>query len=98
MFLILLNAEDYSMTMYEFRILSDQEQMDVIYSNGVYIGKRKAKDFVSVLYQVESFYVELFYRKYRYFIAHSRCSTSIAIAEPYLDQIDLGELVNSNDR
>lgn len=84
------------MTMYEFRILSEQEQLDIIYSMGVYIGKRKAKELVSVLYQVESFYVELFYRKYRYHITHSRCSSSIAIAEPYLDQIDLGQLVNSN--
>lgn len=90
--------KDYSMTMYEFRILSDQEQLDVIHSKGVYIGKRKAKELVSVLYQVDSFYVELFYRKYRYFISHSRCSSSVAIAEPYLDQIDLAELVNSGQR
>ena len=86
------------MTMYEFRILSDQEQLDIIHSKGVYIGKRKVRGLVSVLYQVESFYVELFYRKYRYFVSHSRCSASIVIAEPYLDQIDLAELVNSTHR
>ncbi len=86
------------MTMYEFRILSDQEQLDIIYCKGVYIGKRKARGLVSVLYQVESFYVELFYKKYRYFISHSRCSASIVIAEPYLDQIDLAELVNFSHR
>lgn len=86
------------MTMYEFRILTDQEQQDIVYGKGVYIGKRKARDLVSVLYQVDSFYVELFYKKYRYFISHSRCSASIVIAEPYLDQIDLAELVNSGHR
>jgi hypothetical protein len=84
--------------MYEFRILSDQEQLDIVYGCGVYIGKRKAKGMVSVLYQVDSFYVELFYKKYRYFISHSRCSASIVIAEPYLDQIDLAELVNYSQR
>ena len=86
------------MTMYEFRILSDQEQLDIIHGKGVYIGKRKVRDLVSILYQVESFYVELFYKKYRYFVSHTRCSASIVIAEPYLDQIDLAELVNSNHR
>jgi hypothetical protein len=86
------------MTMYEFRILGDQEQLDIIHGQGVYIGKRKAKDLVSVLYQVESFYVELFYKRYRYFISHSRCSSSVTIAEPYLEQIDLAELVNSGQR
>jgi hypothetical protein len=86
------------MTMYEFRILGDQEQLNIIHEKGVYIGKRKVRDLVSVLYQVESFYVELFYKKYRYFVSHSRCSASIVIAEPYLDQIDLAELVNSNHR
>jgi hypothetical protein len=84
--------------MYEFRILSDQEQLDIVYSKGVYIGKRKTRGLVSVLYQVESFYVELFYKKYRYHISHTRCSASIVIAEPYLDQIDLAELVNSSHR
>lgn len=86
------------MTMYEFRILTDQEQLDIVYGKGVYIGKRKARDLVSVLYQVDSFYVELFYKKYRYFISHTRCSASIVIAEPYLDQIDLAELVNYSQR
>lgn len=86
------------MTMYEFRILSDQEQLDIVHSKGAYIGKRKFRDLVSVLYQVECFYVELFYKKYRYFVSHMRCSTSVAIAEPYLDQIDLAELVNSAQR
>ena len=83
------------MTMYEFRILSDQEQLDIVHGKGVYIGKRKMRDLVSVLYQVEGFYVELFYKKYRYFVSHSRCSTSLVIAEPYLEQIDLAGLVNS---
>ena len=84
------------MTMYEFRVLSDQDQLEIVYSQGVYIGKRHVGGKVSVLYQLEGFYIEIFYRKYRYFISHTRCSESTIIAEPYLDQIDLAELVNSS--
>ncbi|HEY0679005.1 MAG TPA: hypothetical protein VGD17_12010 [Chitinophagaceae bacterium] len=84
------------MTMYEFRLLTDQEQLDIVHSKGVYIGKRKVKELTSILYQVDGFYIELFYRRYRYHISHIRCSSSIAAAEPYLDQIDLAELVGQN--
>jgi hypothetical protein len=81
------------MTMYEFRILCDEERLDVLHREGVYIGKKTDKSLTTVLYQLHAFYVEITYRKYRYHIHTMRCSESMAILEPYLDQIDAGLVV-----
>jgi hypothetical protein len=85
-----------AMTMYEFKVLSDEERMDVLYADGVYIGKRKENNLTLVLYQLHTFYVEIMYRKYRCYIHSMRGSENTEILEPYLDQIDVGITVTWN--
>ncbi|HYE54198.1 MAG TPA: hypothetical protein VD996_05115 [Chitinophagaceae bacterium] len=82
--------------MYEFKILADDEQIDVLYRQGVYVGKRLCNSTVMVLYQLDGFYVEISYRKYRHYISSIRCSEGTAILDPYLDQIQ-AELVVKKD-
>jgi hypothetical protein len=84
------------MTMYEFKILCDEERMDVLLTEGVYVGKRTDQTFVLLLYQLHTFYVEIAYRKYRYYIHSLRCSENTAILDPYLEQIDAGLAVKWN--
>lgn len=84
------------MTMYDFKILCDEERVDVLYKDGVYIGKRTDKGLAIVLYQLHTFYVEIVYRKYRRHIQSIRCSENTVLVEPYLDQIDAGLAVNWN--
>ncbi len=81
------------MTLYDFRMLSDTEQIDLLYKNGVYIGKRKQGSSIVVLYQLDAFYIEIFYRKYRSVITRMYCFASTILLNPYLDQIDVEELV-----
>ena len=81
------------MTLYEFRMLSDSEQIDLLYMEGVYIGKRKQDNSIIVLYQLDGFYIEIFYRKYRSVITHVYCFTSTMLLNAYLDQINVEELV-----
>jgi hypothetical protein len=81
------------MTLFDFSILSDEEQIDVLYKQGVYVGKRAGPKGVAVLYQVNDFYVEVLYRKYRYIVAHISCSSGTALLEPYLGQIDVSEVL-----
>jgi hypothetical protein len=82
------------MTLNDFILLTSIEQVDVLYKHGVFVGKRKNGKQVVVLYQLSGFYVEIFYRKYRSFISDINCSTSVDIAEPYLQQINLHQLLN----
>lgn len=82
------------MTLFEFQLLSEGEQIATLYRQGVYIGKRKVENMTVLLYQLESFYVEVVYRSYRRFIEKIRCSASTSILDPYLEQIDVEYLVS----
>ena len=81
------------MTLFEFQVLTMQQQINMLYEQGVYIGKRKAEKLTVLLLQLDSFYVEVFYRKYRHDISRLRCSCSTTILDPYLTQIELEQFV-----
>ena len=82
------------MTLNFFLSLTEEEQLTLIERRGVYIGKRKCEPFHSLLYQVETFYVELLYSRYRLHLDHILCTRSTAILDSYLDIVDIGLLVN----
>jgi hypothetical protein len=82
-----------SMTLFDFQILAQNEQIDLLYREGVYVGKRKQGDHTLVLYQLESFYVEVWYLQYRKWIEKLHCFRSTSLLDPYLDLMDLEHLV-----
>ena len=77
----------------EFRLLCNNEQTDLIHKQGVYIGKRKENEKTIVLYQLDYFYVEIYYRQYRQYIIHLHCFESTEPLDPYLQQIDVEEVI-----
>ena len=81
------------MKIHDFQLLPEQEQIDILYQYGVYIGKRKEGFSIILLYQFESFYVEVFYRKYRSHVKQLHCFESTELLDPYLEQIDVENLV-----
>jgi len=81
------------MRMCEFQFLSCEEQLSILYQQGVYIGKKKADQFSKLLFQLESFYVEITYVSYRLSIHEMRFSESTLILDPYIEQIDVEFLV-----
>ena len=83
------------MTLFDFQLLSRNEQVSMLYEEGVYIGKRKEGGLTILLYQVDSFYVEVYYRKYRKYIDRIRCSASTVMLDPYLEQINVEHVVGS---
>lgn len=83
------------MTLNEFALLQQKEQIEVLYQYGVYQGKRKLGGKAVVLYQLESFYVELVYRQYRVQVAGVWAFEDTKGIEPYLAQIDIEELINT---
>ncbi len=82
------------MTLFDFQLNAIPEQVAILYQEGVYIGKQKQDGQIALLYQLDSFYVEVFYRKYRRYVARIKCSSSISILDPYLEQINVEHLVN----
>jgi hypothetical protein len=81
------------MTLYEFKLLSEREQLDLLQVEGTYIGKRKEGELTVLLFQLEGFYIEIFYKKHRSHILKVRSFTSTLPLEPYLHQIDITESV-----
>jgi hypothetical protein len=81
------------MRMSEFELLSRKDQIAILYQEGIYIGKRKTTKFIRLLFQLDSFYVEIIYISYRLSIHKMRYSDSITILDPYLEQIEVEYLV-----
>jgi hypothetical protein len=76
----------------DYEALPEAEQLELIQLDGVYIGKRWEKKFSILLYQLEDFYVEVIYRKYRCYVSSIRCFRSTMLLEPYLEQVDIEPL------
>ena len=81
------------MKLYDFSLLTRSEQTDLLYTEGIYIGKRILNKHTVVLYQVEGFYVEVIYKKYRYLIYSIYAFSSAAGIDAYLENIDVNDLV-----
>lgn len=81
------------MRMSEFELLSRKDQIAILHQEGIYIGKRKTTRFIKLLFQLDSFYVEISYVSYRLSIQKMRYSDSTTILDPYLGQIDVEYLV-----
>ena len=74
----------------EFLQLNETEQVELLWYNGEQIGRRKENDYLILLYQVEGFYVEVFYHRKQRVIKHYMsfdCSDSRL--EAYLEKIDI---------
>ena len=81
------------MRMHEFQLLSRDEQIAILYKEGIYIGKKKTGEIIILLYQFASFYVEITYASYRRAIQNIVYSESTSVLDPYLEQIPIEYLV-----
>lgn len=81
------------MTLCEFSILPDREKAALLYRQGVYVGKRRLRHTVVLLYQLEGFYAEVYYRQYRRLIERIAVFADTARLDPYLTEIDVVHLV-----
>lgn len=76
-----------------FTRLTNEEKTALLYDHGVYVGKRKIGITRVVLYQLEGFYAEVYYRRYRRDIEKIVCFATTARLDPYLMEIHVEHLV-----
>jgi hypothetical protein len=81
------------MRLCDFSLLPENEKGSLLYEHGVYIGKRKRGGKTILLFQLEGFYAEVYYRQYRRVIDSIRCFSDTERLDPYLAQIDVEYLV-----
>jgi hypothetical protein len=81
------------MTLYEYMILSPEEQANVTWKYGAFIAVADKGSLKVLLYQLDSFYVEVYYNCQLGRIEEFRGFHSTDELEPYLAAIDLSELL-----
>lgn len=80
--------------MCDFAALEQSLQSDILYRQGTYLGKRNEGEAVKVLYQLNNFYIEVVYHKYRCHIDTIICFDSTDMLDPYLENISIEALIN----
>lgn len=83
-----------AMTITDFSTLSLTDQLDILYTDGVHLGKRTADSIPVILYQFDKWYVEIHYERYRQKVKFTRCTDSSDILIPYLDNIDIDDILS----
>ena len=67
------------------------EQAEAVWS-GVHLGERQDEEHTILLYQIDSFYVEVYYHREYNLIRRMRSFSSVDQLAPYLRQIDISKL------
>lgn len=81
------------MTFTEFNILNEIRQTEILLEQGVMIAERMYKQFKIMLYQVNEFYVEVYYHTNYNVIQGFRSFDNTAGLEPYFADIDINCLM-----
>lgn len=82
-----------TMTLYEYRTLSFQERSDVLHASGVLLSDRSCPPYHLSLFQLYSFYVEVYFHQGHQHIDSLRPFNSMQLLDPYLEQIDVSGLI-----
>ncbi len=77
------------MKLYDFKFLDDKSQAEVLFNYGVLIAERLYKDLVIQLYQINSFYVEVYYNAIFKMVQGINSFDNLTRLEPYLSSIDI---------
>jgi len=80
------------MTLYQFNALEEMEQAEAVWS-GTHVGDRQDEQHNILLYQIDGFYVEVYYHREHNEIVRFRSFSSTEQLLPYLGEINIDELI-----
>jgi len=75
------------MTIDQFRKLNETRQALALWERGVKLASRDEPEFEVTLYQIDGFYVELYYNQKDKMFMRLRCFSNVNLLKPYLDEI-----------
>jgi hypothetical protein len=81
------------MTFLQFKSLSPYKQFEILTKKGVMIADRIGTAYKYLLYQIDSFYVELKYNLFETKIEAIKCFFDTKDLDPYLGDISLPDLL-----
>jgi len=80
------------MTLFYYNELNDREQHEVLWEHGIHIGGRIDGEHKIILYQIFSFYVELYYNPDYDVLKRLRSFSRLEFLDPYIEQLDISEI------
>jgi hypothetical protein len=83
------------MTLDEFAGLNETRQAETLLERGNFIADRLYKNFSIFLYQLDSFYVEVYHNLRFDILQGIRCFEDDDALQPYLESIDISCLVSN---
>jgi hypothetical protein len=83
------------MTVPEFKLLTPRQKKITILRTGSFLCERKAGLLRKILYQVDSFYVEIYFMRFGREAIWYRSFDGTSSLQPYLKQIDISGLLSS---
>lgn len=83
------------MTHRKFSSLTKKQKKTALLKTGVFLAERKLGCFKAMLYQVNNFYVEVFFLKWSKNAIGFRAFTAVKSLQPYLRTIDLSTLLQN---
>ena len=78
----------------EFVILTEDERISVLWREAQIVAERSDRDHNIFLYQVYSFYIEVWYSKNLMNIYNLKSFSDTDLLEPYLEDINISSLTN----
>ena len=81
------------MTLQHFNTLSEHKQHRKLLVNGTWLAERHTEDSNVLLFQLDTFYVEVYFTKQGDEIVHSHSFETTDELDPYLQDIDLSCVV-----
>lgn len=70
----------------QFEMMRQEDQLDALRTDGVYIGKLKHENGNRLLYQYRNIYVEVVYLRHRDVVKHVHCYADVAILDSYFSE------------
>ncbi|HEY4964955.1 MAG TPA: hypothetical protein VII28_01070 [Puia sp.] len=78
----------------EFNFMDGLAKTEALAVAGVFLAERNDGCFRISLYQIDDFYVEIYYHQTRYFYICIRSFSEVSDLFPYLQEIDISEIYN----
>lgn len=80
------------MDIMDFNFMDGKAKTEVLTTQGVFLAERTDGCYRISLYQLNDFYVEIYYHKTRFFYICIRSFVDVGEIYPYLDSIDIAEV------
>ena len=84
--------KEFTMTLYQFNLLDEREKTVLLWEKAVQLGERSDAEHRITLYQIDNFYVEVFYHKEYNVLRRMRSFNHVDQLRPYLDDFDIEDI------